>query len=400
MIHHKANHSRSAKIPRTIEQRQSLPQNSKNSEKVFVSDVYARLFSGAVDATLILTENLQIHYANLAAKSLFNFSGEQGTGKFFKDYLSAESLPKFIAAIKKGRQAATQDRIEINVINGYRQRIAIALTILPMIENKRVNGFCLTLHDIGQEQQIEELLRESQKMEAMQYFVAGTTKELQHPLLAILKRIESIENKYKDRSFEYVGYKEFNNIMTFLELIRKQIKSCYDTTTKLTSANKKRLKFESNHCQVNEVIREVVRIKGKNFKNPNVKFRVRLSEKLPLLALGHIEINQILSHIIDNSFYAMPGGGVLTITTQSHAETRNIQIDISDDGVGISPEDLPHIFEPFFTTKQRATDKSAGLGLSIVYSLVKAGNGQIKVKSSLRKGTKVQLVFPAVESSK
>ncbi|MCB9771353.1 MAG: PAS domain-containing protein [Candidatus Omnitrophica bacterium] len=400
MIHHKVNQPQSTKIPRTIEQRRSLPHNSKNAQKSVVNDVYARLFSSAVDATIILTAGLQIQYVNSAAKSLFNFSAEEGKGKFFKDYLPAQSLHKFTAAIKKSRQDATQARLEIDVINGYRQRIAIALTILPMIEHKKVSGFCLTLHDIGQEQQIEELLRESQKMEAMQYFVAGTTKELQHPLLAILKRIESIESKYKDRSFEYVSYKEFNNIMTFLGLIRKQIKACYDTTTKLTSANKKRLKFESNHCQVNEVIREIIRIKGKSFKNTNIKFRARLSEKLPLLALGHIEINQILSHIIDNSFYAMPGGGVLTVTTQSDPVAHKIQIDISDDGVGISPEDLPHIFEPFFTTKQRVADKSAGLGLSIVYSLVKAGNGQIKVKSSLRKGTKVQLIFPVVEPSK
>ncbi len=219
-------------------------------------------------------------------------------------------------------------------------------------------------------------------------------------MMSILKRIEDIENKYRRRSFEYVSFREFTGIMDFSAIMHQQVKYCYDTTAKLANLNKKHLKFESNYCQANNVIREVARLKEQVLKNSNIKVKLRLFANLSLTALGEIEFNQIISHLIDNAMHAMPGGGQLLISTSNLPDARVIRVEISDSGVGISPEDLPHIFEPFFTTKQRGVDKSAGLGLSIVYSLVKAGHGQIHVKSSLRKGTTVELILPIAHHGK
>ncbi len=360
----------------------------------------AALFNGSSDPVLILSLNLQIEFANIAAEKFFNFSQGQFKGRYFKDGLTPESLQKIHTAIKQVNRQSAQFRLELDAIDGHRQRVTMEVTIFPICEHNHIKNYHVTLRDVSQERQIEELIREAQKMEAIQYFVSGTTKELQHPLLAILKRIESLENKYRGRSFEYVSFKEFTHIMEFLEVMRKQIKSCYDTTTKLSSLNKKRLKFESNYCQANAVIREVIRLKEQNFRNANIKIRLRLSEKLSPVGLGELELGQVISHIIDNAIHAMPAQGQVTVVTTNQAETHQVKIEISDTGVGISPEDLPHIFEPFFTTKQRGAERSAGLGLSIVYSLVKAAQGQIRVKSSLRKGTSVYLVFPLADHGK
>jgi len=271
------------------------------------------------------------------------------------------------------------------------------LTVSPRIEGKTVTGFYLNIRDFSHERQVQELVRESQKMEALQYFVSGTTKEIQHPLLAILKKIEGFEKKYVGRSFEYVSFKEFTQIMDFLKGIHGQIENCYKTTAKLTNLNKKHLKFESQYCSATDVIREIVKLKDANLQSERVKFRLRLSDKLPLISLGEIELTEIMNHIIDNALQAMPAGGQLTVASALTNGGHEVRIDISDDGVGIAPEDLAHIFEPFFTTKQRGAQHSTGLGLAIVYSLVKAAHGQIKVESSLRKGTTVHLTFPVAE---
>ncbi len=361
--------------------------------------VYRRFFSGSGDPVLVLDLKLKIDYANPAAEKFFNFPSANSSGKFFKDCVTADSLHKLNAAVKRVSKDLMQIRLELDAVDGHRERVTSEVTVAPVIEGTAVVAFRITIRDVRQERQIEELIRESQKMEAIQYFVTGTTKELKYPLLAILKRIESIESKYKGRSFEYVSFKEFTQIMNFLQSMHKQIKYCYDTTSKLTNLNKKRLKFESKDCQANDVIREVLRLKTNHLKMVNVKFRLRLSEKLPLVEIGEIELNQIISNIIDNSVQAMPAGGNLTIVTSVHQESHRVRIDLIDDGVGISPEDLPHIFEPFFTTKQRGIERNAGLGLSIVYSLVKAADGQIHVNSSLRKGTTVHVTFPIVKNS-
>lgn len=373
--------------------RNLLPQIPEHKTQN-AAEIYSQLFNSSSDPILILSSGLQIEYANAAADKFFNFSPAHAKNRYFKDCVTAESLHRVNAALKEVRRKISQIRIELDAIDSHRQRVTLEVAIFPVLDGKNITGYWLVLRDVSQQRQIEELVRESEKMEAIQYLVSGTTKELQHPLLAILKRIQSIESKYDGRSFEYVSFKEFTYIMDFLKVISKQIKNCYDTTAKLTSLNKKRLKFESNYCQSNAVIREVARLKEQNFKNSNVNLKLRLFDKLHAVGLGELELSQIIGHIVDNALQAMPAGGHLTIVTSNLSDSHQVKIEISDEGVGISPEDLPHIFEPFFTTKQRGVDRSVGLGLSIVYSLVKAAHGEIHVKSSLRKGTSVQLIFP------
>jgi signal transduction histidine kinase len=88
----------------------------------------------------------------------------------------------------------------------------------------------------------------------------------------------------------------------------------------------------------------------------------------------------------------MPSGG--TIKVKTLLKNGMIGIDVADDGIGITPEHLSKVFEPFFTTKERGIDKSAGLGLSIIYAIIEACGGTIHIKSSLRRGTTVEIALP------
>ncbi len=122
------------------------------------------------------------------------------------------------------------------------------------------------------------------------------------------------------------------------------------------------------------------------------------------------QINQILLNLIVNARDAMPGGGRLTIDTENADITREyyklqagarpgqyVLLSVSDTGVGISEETLPHIFEPFFTTKEK--DKGTGLGLATVYGIVQQNGGFVNVSSEPGHGTIFKIYFPR-EASK
>ncbi len=119
------------------------------------------------------------------------------------------------------------------------------------------------------------------------------------------------------------------------------------------------------------------------------------------------QIEQVIMNLALNARDAMPKGGVLAIETanadlgeqQAVADTDllpgpYVMIAVSDTGVGIEGESLEHVFEPFFSTKP--IDKGSGLGLSIVYGIVKQARGHIEVESELGKGTTFRLHFPAL----
>jgi signal transduction histidine kinase len=102
------------------------------------------------------------------------------------------------------------------------------------------------------------------------------------------------------------------------------------------------------------------------------------------------QLNQVFLNLLVNAAQAIPEKGEICIRTQS--ENGYVEIQISDTGEGILPENLPKIFDPFFTTKE--VGKGTGLGLHVAYSIVKRHNGTIDVKSEVGKGTTFTVRIP------
>jgi len=126
-------------------------------------------------------------------------------------------------------------------------------------------------------------------------------------------------------------------------------------------------------------IREVVRTSLANLATPaGVKVEVEHLEGSPKVELDRDQIIQVFVNLVGNAFDAMPSGGLLRITTRADAAT--LTIEVRDTGTGIPKENLNKLFEPFFTTKLMG--KGTGLGLPVVYGIVKLHRGEIAVESN------------------
>jgi two-component system NtrC family sensor kinase len=97
-------------------------------------------------------------------------------------------------------------------------------------------------------------------------------------------------------------------------------------------------------------------------------------------------------NLIFNAMESMPQGGDISITGGRILEGQKVWLSISDTGAGINAEDLPRIFEPFYSTK--GDGKGVGLGLSMVYGIIREHNGTIEVHSEPGQGTTFKLVLP------
>lgn len=142
----------------------------------------------------------------------------------------------------------------------------------------------------------------------------------------------------------------------------------------------------------------------------DVEVRFQAASGLPSVSADPSHIEQVLMNIAVNGRDAMPGGGQLIIETQSaiiddaycriHPYARPgkyVLISVTDSGVGMDAETQQHIFEPFFTTKE--TGKGTGLGLALVYGIVKQHDGLIEVSSEVGRGTIFRIYLPAQEES-
>jgi two-component system NtrC family sensor kinase len=97
---------------------------------------------------------------------------------------------------------------------------------------------------------------------------------------------------------------------------------------------------------------------------------------------------------VHNSIQAVEKSGVISVKTSAGRSDRRIYIVVQDNGRGIQKEHIPHIFDPFFTTKRNG--QGTGLGLSVVYGIVRKQGGHIHVESTVGKGTSITLDFPAL----
>ncbi|MBF0511070.1 MAG: HAMP domain-containing histidine kinase [Candidatus Omnitrophica bacterium] len=226
--------------------------------------------------------------------------------------------------------------------------------------------------------------------------ISALADRLDTPLKSVSARIKKIINEYKDRDFEYISYKDFKIIFSTLEQLEHQLAHCSQITNRMLYVGKIRSRLEKDSCQINEVIVHMADDLKQQLNFARSKLHLRLSQKLPIVALGPVECHQIIHNVIMNAIEAMPVGGVIKLKTSLNKTGDCVDIEVSDQGVGISPEHLPKVFEPFFTTKRTGPEQSAGLGLSIIYSIVDAVGGKVHIKSSLRSGTTVLISIPVL----
>lgn len=356
--------------------------------------LYRLMSEQATDGILMIDANGVIEYANPAASRMVKVDSSRVFGMHFKHFIDKQSLPKVQESFRAVMRGLPVVCDEFYIRDRKGRTFPAEFTATPIFKGGKVDRIHTVVRDISRRQELESLHRDAEKMKALQNFIAGTIQEIQHPLKGVLDHSHALVEKYKDRYFEYIGYKEFKDIMQTLGVMHDQVQSCFDTTNRVLDINRKKIKMNRTHCDANAVIREVVRRITQFSETAGVQCTLKLADQLPAVAIGALELNQVMTHVLTNAIQAMPRGGSVEVRTSCQKVDGKIRIECRDEGVGISTEDLPRVFEPFFTTKNRGLGKSPGLGLATAYSLTKSFQGEIVLKSKLRQGTLVKIVFP------
>jgi signal transduction histidine kinase len=246
----------------------------------------------------------------------------------------------------------------------------------------------------AERQWLEGELRQAQKMESIGTLAAGIAHDFNN-ILNIIQGYASV----------------LANSKTQDELIRESVSAILDSSTRgativqqlLTLARKTEPKFEM--VAIDSLIDELVNLFGKSFPQ-TIEIKLEQSRHIPPLLADRSQIFQALLNLCLNARDAMPNGGMLTLSTsvvngnavpssEEPTAKQYVRIEVKDTGSGIDEDALPRIFEPFFTTK--GTGRGTGLGLAVVYGILKHHKGFIHVVSRPGTGTSFQVYLPIVE---
>jgi two-component system NtrC family sensor kinase len=215
--------------------------------------------------------------------------------------------------------------------------------------------------------------------------------EINNPLSGILIYTKLI---YKQLNNQNLDPEKKEPMLKHLKLIENETKRCGDIVKGLLDFSKKDQNgFEPRH--LHEILLDTFELMSHPMKVANVDFLSDFSAKSDLIYCSPNQIKQVCVAILVNASEAVSENGEVLFRTLNPDED-NIRIEITDNGVGISPEDIPHIFEPFFSTKQNAS--GIGLGLAIVHGIVQSHKGKTDVKSERGKETTISITLPLLKN--
>jgi len=273
---------------------------------------------------------------------------------------------------------------------------------------------------LQEKKRVEMQLKESQaqviqqeKMASIGLLAAGVAHEINNPIGFITSNLSSLE-KYADKLIQFIGFQE------------QAIEKCADEATRSMLAEKKQqLKLDylvtdlrelisesldgsrrvskivqdlqsfsrSDNCEavpsdLNETLMRTISMVRNEIKYV-AELDLRL-ENLPPVVCQSQQIGQVVMNLLMNAAHSIQTGGLITLAASQVGDS--VEISVTDNGCGISPEHLERIFEPFFTTKEAG--RGTGLGLAISHDIVKKHGGELLVESTAGQGTTFTVRLP------
>ncbi len=376
-----------------------ITERRHGEEALRQSEVFLKSIVENIPDMVFVKDAVDLRYVefNSAGEDLLGYSREEMLGKNDYDFFPDEQVAFFI---KKDREVfAKGELVEIPEENVKTRDGSVRILHtkkIPLFDSKGKAQYLLGIsEDITDRKHLEEQLLQSQKMDAIGQLAGGVAHDFNNILMVImgyadvLKMDETLDQnqKYKVEQVLSAAERAAQLTRSLLTFSRKQV-----MTKRIANLND----------LVQQIQEFLVRIIGED-----VLLKSVLHEEALLVFIDSGQIEQVLINLATNARDAMPKGGLLTIETGlQFVDSLFVQanncgepghyatIAVSDTGIGMDENTRNKIFEPFFTTKEFG--KGTGLGMSIVYGIVKQHNGFVNVYSEPLNGTTFRIYLPIV----
>ena len=263
-----------------------------------------------------------------------------------------------------------------------------------LLNDVAVGGIVVTSRDVTGRRALEEQVRQSQKMEAVGRLAGGIAHDFNNLLMVI-------------RGYAEIVMEEDSATPP----VRKNVETIVRTTESAAGLTRQLLSFSRKHVfspqvlDLNSLVNRMSEMLVGVLRD-EMEFLVKLDPDACCVSADPGQIEQVIMNLVVNARDAMPQGGKLTLETAHIPEAPRasrpsalprgdyVMLAVTDTGVGMDRETQNRIFEPFFTTKNK--EEGTGLGLSVVYNIVRASGGHVRVNSEPGRGSTLQVFFPRV----
>ena len=349
------------------------------------NDLLSLVLDSMTDGLVVLSSEHIIMLLNKAAERLLPFENEELLERNIWETLSDREIGEFFK-----ESLTNQDRVydkQFTLDTGGAIRI-LSCSIMPLARSGKALGNLIHVEDVTEKRSKEARLRRAESLASLTTLAAGVAHEIKNPLGSISIHIQLIQKAVaQENSFDKEG------ISKYLDVLNEEVDRLNGIVIDFLFAVRP-INADLERRSLNILVHEVLDFVQFELKEAGITVHENFAKMIPDLDLDEKYMKQALLNIIKNAIAAMPEGGVLDVRTEM--DSSDVSLRIADTGVGIEDANLTKIFEPYFTTKEFGS----GLGLTVVYKIVKEHGGEISVSSREGEGTTFTFSFPIPESER
>ncbi len=367
-------------------------------------DKISWLFNNAPVGIIFTNQDGVIKECNASVEQFLQNSKDKLLNQSIFNYINADDdlkLRKEFYNIHENRISSYST--DVHVKTDKEDKIAL-LYISPMNkfyapDNQESDGLVLYMIDATEQKTLEMQFAQAQKMQAMGQLAGGVAHDFNNLLTAMIGFCDLLLQRHGvgDPSFaDLIQIKQNANraaglVRQLLAFSRKQ------------PLKPKLISVTENFVDLSHMLKRIL--------GEQIVLKFHHGNDLGYIRVDTVQFSQVIINLAVNAKDAMFGNGTLTISTRTEELTEPYQfgadvikpgefvvIDVKDTGCGIPAENLTRIFEPFFSTKQNVVGSGTGLGLSMVYGIVRQTEGFIKVNSNIGSGTTFSIHLPRFDS--
>lgn len=385
----------------------NLPNDNDLKNKLNeLLDKFEWLFSTAPVGIIFADKQQKIIELNQQVEDIFEKSASEIKHKKICDYFKDEAKAKIKTAIAEYAQSKENSYDFEATLAFTKEEKNIQIHLSPMTrhysnKNGEIDGVIMYLTDTTNKRNLEMQVAQAQKMQAFGQLAGGVAHDFNNLLTAVIGYCDLLIQRHG------VGDPSFSDLT---QLKQNATRAAYVARQLLTISRKQPL--NPKLLDVTEAFTEIDHLLSRLI-GEQVRFQISFASDLGYIRVDPVQFSQVMLNLAINAKDAMNGKGTLSIVTRGErinepyhfgADIINpgdfVVISVTDTGCGIPPENINRIFEPFFSTKKNIVGSGTGLGLAMVYSIVRQMEGFIKVHSELGKGTTFEIYLPAYESDK
>ncbi len=373
-----------------IENSSLYGQQKQHTEELALLKEFNESIVESVNVGLLaVNEDGRIIRSNSPFEEMMGLERDQAVGKLVNEVFDESFALNLESILGKSRWHLTEVRnaYKLHAFDKGGRSLILNVAVAPLrsVSNQQ-QGAIIVLENVSSRVKLEETLQQSEKLSSIGLLAAGVAHEVNTPLTGVSSYTQMLLGMIPETDPKHA----------LLQKMQRQTDRASNIVGNLLNFSRTGNSEEFVEIDVNKLLNDTLQLLEPQLRKSQINIVKTYAKQPPVIFGSSGKLQQVFTNLILNARDAMFDGGTITLRTVTES-VGIVNIEVSDTGEGIPPENLTKVFDPFFTTK--GVGNGTGLGLAVSYGIIQEHAGTIQVQSVQGKGTTFKLEFPTSQNS-